>query len=155
MAQNEVWHALIGDQAHGPIGRAQVLAYLRGNTFDGNNLVWRPGCEDWRPLREVQEFWQPPACSQQQTYEPARRPAVNRDVVVPRPLPVEVGRPTNVCVARSAGVIAIYRYLNPTPPPRRIAALMVEEPGQVCSQVAAKPEPASLTRNECYLVFPI
>lgn len=95
MAQNEVWHALIGDEAHGPISRAQMLAYLRGGTLDGNDLVWRPGFEDWRPLKEVREFWRPPARSQQQTHDPARRPPVNRDVVAPPPLPVEVRRPTN------------------------------------------------------------
>jgi hypothetical protein len=54
-----VWHALSGDQKHGPMSRAQVMAYLRDGTLGGSDFVWRPGFEDWVPLREVRELSQP------------------------------------------------------------------------------------------------
>jgi hypothetical protein len=88
-----VWHALIGDQEHGPMSRAQVLAYLRSGTLKGNDLVWRPGFEKWLLLREVQEFWQPPPLSQQQAYGPTPVQAADSDVVAPSPLPLEVNGP--------------------------------------------------------------
>jgi hypothetical protein len=54
-----VWHALIGDQEHGPMSRAQVLAYLRSGTLKGNDLVWRPGFEKWLLLHNALTlgFW--------------------------------------------------------------------------------------------------
>ena len=59
------------------MSRAQVMAYLRDGTLDGSDLVWRPGFENWLPLREVREFWKPPT-------EPERLRSV-----APPPLPVE------------------------------------------------------------------
>ncbi|WP_018459718.1 DUF4339 domain-containing protein [Bradyrhizobium sp. WSM4349] len=84
-----IWHALIGDEEHGPMSQAQVLAYLRGGTLTGDDLVWRPGFEGWLPLREIQEFWRPPARNQRPTYEPAHQPAVNHDPASPS-LPLQV-----------------------------------------------------------------
>ncbi|MET4181728.1 Trp operon repressor [Bradyrhizobium sp. JR7.2] len=89
-----IWHALIGDEEHGPMSQAQVLAYLRGGTLTGDDLVWRPGFEEWLPVRDIKEFWRPPARSQRPTYEPAHQTAVNYDTAPP-PLPLEVAPPIN------------------------------------------------------------
>lgn len=91
-----IWHALVGNEEQGPMSRTQVLAYLRGGTLTGDDLVWRPGFEDWLPLREIQEFWLPPARSQPPTYVAARQPVSGNDEVAfaPPPLPVEIAGPS-------------------------------------------------------------
>jgi hypothetical protein len=76
-----IWHALIDDVQRGPLRRSQVLASVRDGTIDGADLVWRPGFENWVPLREVREFWSPPS-------RPERK-----SEAVPPPLP-QVDVPT-------------------------------------------------------------
>jgi len=73
------------------MSRTQVLAYLRGGTLTGDDLVWRPGFENWLPLREIQEFWLPPARSQPSTYGRPYQPVADRGeaALAPPPLPVE------------------------------------------------------------------
>lgn len=55
-----IWHVLINGAQRGPLRRSQLLISLRDGTFSGADLVWRPGFENWIPLREVREFWVPP-----------------------------------------------------------------------------------------------
>jgi len=99
MAQDDaVWHALIGDEEQGPLSHAQMLAHLRDGTLDGSDLVWRPGLNDWLPLRDVREFWQPPRA-------PARQPQVEPP---PLPLPGSTAQPEekwSLWGAASAGLM--------------------------------------------------
>lgn len=55
-----IWHVLIDGSQRGPVRRSQLLTSLRDGTVNGTDLVWRPGLENWLPLREVPEFWAPP-----------------------------------------------------------------------------------------------
>lgn len=55
-----IWHVVIDGDQHGPLSRAQVLAYLHDGQVVGSGLIWRPGFTDWMPMSEVAEFWQPP-----------------------------------------------------------------------------------------------
>ena len=92
-----IWHALVGNEERGPMSRTQVLAYLRGGTLTGDDLVWRPGFEDWLPLREIQEFWLPPVRSQPPRYGTTDQPVVDRSeaALAPPPLTVEANGTRN------------------------------------------------------------
>ncbi|WP_458193813.1 DUF4339 domain-containing protein [Bradyrhizobium sp. UFLA05-153] len=52
-----IWHVLINGAQRGPLRRSQLLMGLRDGTISGDDLVWRPGFENWVPLREVRGFW--------------------------------------------------------------------------------------------------
>ncbi|WP_036290889.1 DUF4339 domain-containing protein [Methylosinus sp. PW1] len=58
--QEAVWHVIIDNKEYGPLTKAQVLEYFRNDQLTGNALIWRTGFPDWRPARDVSEFWQPP-----------------------------------------------------------------------------------------------
>ncbi len=77
------------------MSRTQVLAYLRGGALTGDDLVWRPGFEDWLPLREIQEFWLPPARGQSARYGAPNQPITDKDetALAPPALPVEAEGP--------------------------------------------------------------
>ncbi len=55
-----LWHVLIDNEQHGPLTKAQVRERLRNGILAGNNLIWRPGFSNWKPISEIAEFWQPP-----------------------------------------------------------------------------------------------
>jgi GYF domain 2 len=61
-----IWHVLVDNVQRGPLRRSQVLTGLRDGTFGGDTLIWRPGFENWLPLREVREFWTPPSGPERQ-----------------------------------------------------------------------------------------
>src|SRR5579871_3079675 len=96
MSQHEaIWHTLVGYEQRGPMSRAEVMAYLCDGSLGENDLVWRPGFEDWVPLREVREFWSPPS-------RPERKPEA-----VPPPLPqADVRRSDGSTVPRPKGYLA-------------------------------------------------
>jgi uncharacterized membrane protein YtjA (UPF0391 family) len=59
-SDDAIWHVTMDGDQHGPLSRAQVLAYLHDGQVVGSGLIWRPGFADWKPVSEVAEFWQPP-----------------------------------------------------------------------------------------------
>lgn len=61
-----LWHVLVDKLQHGPLSPSQVLVGLRDGTFGGDTPTWRPGFENWVPLREVREFWMPPSGPERQ-----------------------------------------------------------------------------------------
>jgi GYF domain 2 len=58
-AQDAIWHVVSDGEKHGLLTRAQVLEYLHDGQLIGSDLIWRSGFSDWRPIREVADFWQP------------------------------------------------------------------------------------------------
>lgn len=78
MAENDaVWHLLIDGVQRGPLTKSQVLEFLSGGTLTGDDLIWCPGLSDWKPVREINEFWLPP---------PPRTAAAVRAAPQPPPL---------------------------------------------------------------------
>jgi hypothetical protein len=61
-----LWHVLVDKLQRGPLRPSQVLAGLRDGIFGGDTPIWRPGLENWVPLREVREFWTPPSGPERQ-----------------------------------------------------------------------------------------
>jgi hypothetical protein len=73
--QEAVWHVVIDDDQQGPLTKGQVLEHLKDGLLTSSDLIWRPGFPDWKSIREVSDFWQPP-----------KRPSA-RDAVQQLPLP--------------------------------------------------------------------
>ena len=46
------WYVAVDDAPVGPITRERVRALISTGKAGGDNLVWREGYDDWRPLRE-------------------------------------------------------------------------------------------------------
>jgi GYF domain 2 len=77
-----IWHILINGAQRGPLRRSQLLASLRDGTVNGAGLVWRPGFENWLPLRDVREFWDPPSPPEHEPETVASPPPLQADVPV-------------------------------------------------------------------------
>jgi hypothetical protein len=58
--EDAIWHVIVDGAQQGPLTKAQVFEFLRGGTLVGSDLIWRPGFPGWRPVSEINEFWQPP-----------------------------------------------------------------------------------------------
>jgi len=71
--EDAIWHVVIGSEQQGPLSRAQVLAAIHDQRASGGDLIWRPGFSDWKPISEVDDFWQPPKRASQPP--PAPTPA--------------------------------------------------------------------------------
>lgn len=69
--QDAVWHVAINGASRGPLPKSQVLAELRNGTVGAAHLVWRPGFDQWRLLREVPELCGPPSLPQPQQMAPS------------------------------------------------------------------------------------
>jgi hypothetical protein len=74
--EDAIWHVVMDGEQYGPLSRTQILEYLNDERLIGNDLVWRPGFSDWKPISEVADFWQPP----------------KRGVILPPPLPAPTER---------------------------------------------------------------
>jgi len=55
-----VWHVIIDGEQRGPLSRDQILEHLHDGQLVGSDLIWRPGFSNWKQVRELAEFWQPP-----------------------------------------------------------------------------------------------
>jgi hypothetical protein len=121
-----IWHALIGDEQRGPMSRAQVMAHLRDGSLGENDFVWRPGFEDWVPLREVREFWNPPSRSERKP-EVVSPPLPQVDVATPpSPVPstsrepaampelqkIRLRRPRNLAILGAITLYSLYLGLQ-------------------------------------------
>jgi hypothetical protein len=58
--QEAIWHVMINDKQQGPLTKAEVVDYIRNGMLAGSDLNWRPGFPNWKPVRELGDFWQPP-----------------------------------------------------------------------------------------------
>jgi hypothetical protein len=58
--EEAIWHVIVNDTQQGPLSKAQVLEFLRDGTLAGSDLIWCPGFPDWKPVSEINDFWQPP-----------------------------------------------------------------------------------------------
>jgi hypothetical protein len=58
--EEAIWHVIVDDTQQGPLSKAQVLEFLRDGTLAGGDLIWCPGFPDWKPVSEINDFWQPP-----------------------------------------------------------------------------------------------
>lgn len=58
--QGTIWHVIIDGEQRGPLSDDQVREYLHEGQLVGSDLIWRPGFSDWKPLKEVADFWHPP-----------------------------------------------------------------------------------------------
>jgi GYF domain 2 len=58
--EEAIWHVMVDDARQGPLSKAQVLEFLRDGTRTGSDLIWCPGFPDWKPVSEINDFWQPP-----------------------------------------------------------------------------------------------
>ena len=105
------WHYAAGGERHGPVDDAELDRLIAAGTVTGDTLVWYPGLEGWRPLREAR-----PAAL---LAEAVRRPAEAPVAAPPRPRP-----DADAEFARVAG-----RRLAPLSAIQRGMALVFERPG--------------------------
>jgi hypothetical protein len=58
--QEAIWHVSIDDKQQGPLTKDEVLAHLKSSMLAGTDLIWRPGFSGWQPVKDTEDFWQPP-----------------------------------------------------------------------------------------------
>ena len=51
----EYFLSIAGGQS-GPHTQPEIIGLIRDGTLKGNELAWRKGFLDWKPLRELDEF---------------------------------------------------------------------------------------------------
>jgi hypothetical protein len=55
------WFAVMNGKQRGPLTKAQILEYLLKGRLAGNDLMWRPGFNDWKAVNDIADFWEPPS----------------------------------------------------------------------------------------------
>jgi hypothetical protein len=160
MTTEETWFYLgRDDEQCGPVSRAELMKLVSQGHVPDVALVWRPGFEGWKPLREIEQLRSPDAKA------PGPKNAMAPAVMKPAPVkaiqsaakpaapkaapirkqktsrkdrtPVAVG--AVFAVAAVATVAAMYRYSSPSSP----AAKPIEAPPSVIV-AQAEPDPAPL-----------
>ena len=105
------WHYAAGGERHGPVDDAELDRLIAAGVITGDTLVWHPGLDGWRPLREAR--------TGALLAEAVRRPAATPIAAAPRPRP-----DADAEFARVAG-----RRLAPLSAIQRGMALVFAQPG--------------------------
>ena len=105
------WYYAAGGERHGPVDDAELDRLIAAGVITGDTLVWYPGLDGWRPLREAR-----PAAL---LADAARRPPALQAAAPTRPRP-----DADAEFARVAG-----RRLAPLSAFQRGLALVVAQPG--------------------------
>jgi hypothetical protein len=69
-----VWHLARAGRAHGPISQRDLLRLAAEGKLGSDDLVWKPGFEDWRTAAAVPGLLTPPAAPR-----PPTEPSTNSD----------------------------------------------------------------------------
>jgi len=105
------WHYAAGGERHGPVDDAELDRLIAAGVITGDTLVWYPGLDGWRPLREAR--------TGALLAEAARRPTATPIAAAPRARP-----DADAEFARVAS-----RRLEPLSAIQRGMALVFAQPG--------------------------
>src|SRR5262245_39452154 len=59
-ASQSAWHLLRGGKTHGPLSDKEFRLLIENGKLKSDDLIWRPGFEDWRPASTVLGHASPP-----------------------------------------------------------------------------------------------
>jgi hypothetical protein len=56
MPEEMIWHYGINDQSTGPVSRGMIEQLIKSGQLSQDDMLWRPGMDDWQPVRNHREF---------------------------------------------------------------------------------------------------
>jgi hypothetical protein len=76
MTTEDTWFFLgADDEQCGPVTRAELMKLVKQGHVPDRALVWRPGFDGWRPVRDIEELRDPEADAKAATPKPAEKKA--------------------------------------------------------------------------------
>jgi uncharacterized protein (TIGR00266 family) len=56
MSSNPQWFMAVGGHQVGPVSEDEILSNIRNGSADANTLVFTSGMDNWKPLKDVEQF---------------------------------------------------------------------------------------------------